>query len=114
MNGEDRASRGADSVREEGAGGGAAKRDSKHGGTWGVVIAVLLLAVVGFCLLARADAERASSQPDANARIEESCRREYEVQGEDAVRECRIRLSIEYLQKAEASKMERARSGAGL
>lgn len=51
---------------------------------------------------------------DMNARIEESCREQYGSRGEEAVNECRIRLSIEFLQEAERGKMDSARRGAGL
>lgn len=89
---------------------------ARKGGTpwWVVVLIVLLVGGVGFGALIDADARKAEALPPASERIAASCEREYGLRGEEAVNECRIRLSIEYLQKSEAGKMDRARSGAGL
>ena len=94
--------------------GGVSARRKGAAPWWIVVLIVLLVGGVGFAALVDAGGQSAGPAASASERIAESCEREYGARGEEAVNDCRIRLSIEHLQKAEAGKMERARSGAGL
>ncbi len=56
----------------------------------------------------------AGEPEDMSKRIEKSCQDEFGSRGEEAVNECRIRLSIEYIHEAERAKMNSARRSAGL
>lgn len=81
---------------------------------WIVALIVLLVVGVGFAALVDAGGQGVGATSSASERIADSCKREFGGRGEEAVNDCRIRLSIQHLQKAEAGKVERARSGAGL
>lgn len=94
--------------------GGVAGRRKAPAPWWIVALVVLLVGGIGFAALVDVGRQSAESAPTASERIAESCAREFGARGEEAVNDCRIRLSIEHLQKAEAGKVERARSGAGL